>query len=211
MDSMEESSSENRGSVRRSLHPQLNLPPGMSRNTLCISTPGARAGGQMVSTPSPSRSQYSDRFIPSRSGSNLKGFALLDKSSPSPSAAGKSGDGREDGSAEAYSSLLRTELFGPNAGTLSPATPEKAAGYGCRDSKNSPMSPNRNIFRFKAGGGSNSRPESPYALSPVGTDGDLCGAVCSPPKVPRKIAKSPYKVCQMFSSLLSTLFSVFCY
>lgn len=151
----------------------------------------------MVTTPSPSRSQYSDRFIPSRSGSNLKGFALLDKSSPSPSAAGKSGDGREDGSAEAYSSLLRTELFGPNAGTLSPATPEKAAGYGCRDSKNSPMSPNRNIFRFKAGGGSNSRPESPYALSPVGTDGDLCGAVCSPPKVPRKIAKSPYKVTKL--------------
>jgi len=191
---MEESSPENRGTIRRSLHSQLNLPPGMSRNTLCISTAGTQPGDQMVSTPSPSRSQYSDRFIPSRSGSNLKGFALLDKSSPSPSAAGKSGDGLEDGSAEAYSSLLRTELFGPDAGTLCPATPEKVAGYGCRDSKNSPMSPNRNIFRFKAGGGSNSRPESPYALSPVGADGDLCAAVCSPPKVPRKIAKSPYKV-----------------
>ncbi|KAH9329521.1 hypothetical protein KI387_001629, partial [Taxus chinensis] len=178
----------------------LNLPPGMSRSTLSVNTRleadagtsnGAGNGtGTSSSTPSPSpsRNQYSDRFIPSRSGSNLAGFALLEKASPS----GGSSDGREEASG-AYSTLLRTELFGPEAaGPLSPATPEKMGMGMRRDSKNSPMSPNRNIFKFKSG--SNSRPESPYSLSPVGSDADLCGVVCSPPKAPRKIARSPFKV-----------------
>ncbi|GLJ45281.1 hypothetical protein SUGI_0953020 [Cryptomeria japonica] len=176
---MEESNAEKRSS--RSLH----LPPGMSRNALFINT--GEASGHMVSTPPHSRNYYSDRFIPSRSASNLTGFALLEKAGTTTAAAGVA----EDASG-AYSTLLRAELFGPEvAGSFSPATPEKMG----RDSKNCcPISPNRNIFKFMSGAGSSSRPESPYSLSPVGSDGDLCGVVSSPPKAPRKIARSPYKV-----------------
>uniref|UniRef100_A0A0C9RQJ4 TSA: Wollemia nobilis Ref_Wollemi_Transcript_1927_2333 transcribed RNA sequence n=1 Tax=Wollemia nobilis TaxID=56998 RepID=A0A0C9RQJ4_9CONI len=218
MDAMEELTTENRNSRRSQSQSLLNLPAGMTRSALCVNTGGVagpEAGGHMFSTqspspspslsPSPSRGnqQYSDRFIPSRSGSNLTGFALVDKSSPSTSAGGtgsastsgnssSGGDGREDLSG-AYSTLLRTELFGPEAaGPLSPATPDK---FMAMASRNSPiMSPNRNMLRFKAAAASTSRPESPYSLSPVGPDGDMCGAVSSPPKAPRKIARSPYKV-----------------
>ncbi|KAF8086803.1 hypothetical protein N665_0612s0023 [Sinapis alba] len=73
-------------------------------------------------SPSPSRSIYSDRFIPSRSGSN---FALFDLVSPSPS--------KEDG-AGSYATLLRAAMFGPE-------TPEKQDITG--------FSSSRNIFRFK--------------------------------------------------------------
>ncbi|CAG7887346.1 unnamed protein product [Brassica rapa] len=73
-------------------------------------------------SPSPSRSIYSDRFIPSRSGSN---FALFDLASPSPS--------KEDG-AGSYATLLRAAMFGPE-------TPEKRDITG--------FSTSRNIFRFK--------------------------------------------------------------
>lgn len=73
-------------------------------------------------SPSPSRSIYSDRFIPSRSGSN---FALFDLVSPSPS--------KEDG-AGSYATLLRAAMFGPE-------TPEKRDITG--------FSTSRNIFRFK--------------------------------------------------------------
>ncbi|MBA0877558.1 hypothetical protein Goshw_029242 [Gossypium schwendimanii] len=68
---------------------------------------------------SPSRTIYSDRFIPSRSGSN---FALFDISN-SPT----SDQGKEDRSI-AYQSLLRSTLFGPDT----PGTPVS-----------------RNIFRYK--------------------------------------------------------------
>lgn len=74
-------------------------------------------------SPSPSRSIYSDRFIPSRSGSN---FALFDLVSPSPSS-------KEDG-AGSYATLLRAAMFGPE-------TPEKRDITG--------FSTSRNIFRFK--------------------------------------------------------------
>ncbi|CAH8315365.1 unnamed protein product [Eruca vesicaria subsp. sativa] len=73
-------------------------------------------------SPSPSRSIYSDRFIPSRSGSN---FALFDLA-PSPS--------KEDGGAGSYATLLRAAMFGPE-------TPEKRDITG--------FSTSRNIFRFK--------------------------------------------------------------
>ncbi|KAG2239712.1 hypothetical protein Bca52824_091409 [Brassica carinata] len=71
-------------------------------------------------SPSPSRSIYSDRFIPSRSGSNYALFDLVR-------------DGREDG-AGSYATLLREAMFGPE-------TPEKRDITG--------FSTSRNIFRFK--------------------------------------------------------------
>lgn len=176
----------------------LNLPIGMSRDALHLDTiarrswqgSGSPMKGMVASTSSPTRTSYSDRFIPSRSSSNLTGFALLDRS-PSGANIAQSNDNREDGGA-AYSMLLRSELFGQEAN--SPATPEKSMGIGSRDPMRSPISPtNRNLFRFKSEykPNTNARPESPYALSPAGID---VMPTMSPRKAPRKIARSPYKV-----------------
>ncbi|GMI71713.1 cell cycle switch protein 52 A1, FIZZY-related 2 [Hibiscus trionum] len=113
---------------------------------------------------SPSRTIYSDRFIPSRSGSN---FALFDISNSPTSAQGK-----EDGSGT-YNSLLRAALFGPD-------TPDK-------DSSEVPAC--RNIFRYKT---ETKRPT--HSLSPFGLDESVPGISHSPVKAPRKVPKSPYKV-----------------
>lgn len=107
---------------------------------------------------SPSRSIYSDRFIPSRSGSN---FALFDLS-PSPSK-----DGKEDG-AGSYATLLRAAMFGPE-------TPEKRDITG--------FSSSRNIFRFKT-----ETHRSLNSFSPFGVDdspGVCHSPVKAPRKVPR--------------------------
>ncbi|CAM6105772.1 unnamed protein product [Calypogeia fissa] len=200
-----EEGTENRGHPPSGGRAALNLPAGMSLDSLRLETRMSRLGpgspmkqslaNSSLPAPSPTRTSYSDRFIPSRSSSNLTNFSLLDRS-PSGANSAHTNDNREDGAA-AYSQLLRTELFGPEAGSLSPATPEKALSLSSRDPTRSPMSPTRNLFRFKTDhrtGGLSSRPESPYSLSPVGVDGALTGVVTSPRKAPRKIARSPYKV-----------------
>eukprot|EP00249_Psilotum_nudum_P013441 c24334_g1_i6 orf=1152-2321(-) len=172
------------GATRVSINSSDSLSPGCS--------PFMQLGS---GTPSPTRTAYSDRFIPSRSGSNLNGFALLD-TSPSGANAARCNDGRDDGAA-AYSVLLRTELFGSEAGQLSPTTPETCTVFSSRDLKNTPISPSKNIFRFKSdlrGHPSNSKVESPYSLSPIGADRELRGIVTAPRKCPRKIARSPYKI-----------------
>ncbi|XP_076940749.1 B-type cell cycle switch protein ccs52A-like [Bidens hawaiensis] len=121
--------------------------------------------------PSPSRTIYSDRFIPCRSSSN---FALFDISTPPPSAGGEDGVGS---SSAAYTALLRTALFGSDLGFAgSPVTPDR-------------KSVNRNIFRFK----SETR-LSCHSLCPVGFDDQLIGVVHAPVKAPRKVAKAPYKI-----------------
>lgn len=184
---------------------RLNLPEGVSLrldttplSPLKYQQQGKSGLGPRNSegSPSPSRTSYSDRFIPSRSGSNLSSFALQERS-PSSSAFANHGDTsgvREDGTA-AYSILLRTELFGAETGPLSPSTPEKGMGFGSKELiKGSPLSPSKNMFRFKTSAGSAPKPESPYSLSPVGVDGALSGIVTSPRKAPRKIPRSPYKV-----------------
>ncbi|XP_068649930.1 B-type cell cycle switch protein ccs52A-like [Aristolochia californica] len=158
---------------------QLNLPPSLSRTELSLETPSPsfryHHPDRLASTPSPSRTIYSDRFIPCRSSSNFALFYI----SPS-SAASSSSDPREEGSST-YSTLLKTVLFGPN-------TPEKSPGD--RDSPSSSGStPSRNIFRFKK-----EIRRSPYAFSPVGFDGALPVVIPSPPKTPRKVPRSPYKV-----------------
>ncbi|KAK4558061.1 hypothetical protein RGQ29_007713 [Quercus rubra] len=120
----------------------------------------------------PSRTIYSDRFIPSRSGSN---FALFDLVSPK---ASSTAEGREDTSS-AYATLLRAALFGPetSGGVAFPATPDKRS------------TPSRNIFRYK----SETR-RSMHSLLPFGFDEAVQGVNHGPVKAPRKVPRSPYKV-----------------
>ncbi|XP_009626491.1 B-type cell cycle switch protein ccs52A [Nicotiana tabacum] len=131
--------------------------------------------------PSPSRTIYSDRFIPSRSSSN---FALFDLPLSSPNS------NSTDDSSKAYTSLLRNALFGPDSGpVLPPVTPEKNIGLNGRNLQS--IRPNRNIFRYK----SETR-QSLHTLSPFGLDDQLLPGVSgpSPVKAPRKVPRSPYKV-----------------
>lgn len=117
---------------------------------------------------SPSRTIYSDRFIPSRSASK---FALFDINTPT--------EGRDD-SSSAYTTLLRTALFGPDV--AGPVTPEKT------DSPSMTL-PNRNIFRYKT-----ETRQSMHSLSPFMDDDFVPGVNHSPVKAPRKVPRSPYKV-----------------
>lgn len=173
---------------------QLNLPSTMSRTSLALETlTPSRQIDRMINSnhsQSPSRTIYSDRFIPSRSGSN---FALFDISPPANSQA----DGREDHSS-AYAALLRTALFGPEAGVASPATPEK------RSFALSP--PSRNIFRYKT-----ETRRSMHSLSPFGFDDSVPGVNHSPVKAPRKVPRSPYKVnLRLISTCCSKIFGFDC-
>ncbi|XP_057977188.1 B-type cell cycle switch protein ccs52A-like isoform X2 [Malania oleifera] len=128
--------------------------------------------------PSRSRTIYSDRFIPCRSSSNFALFNISPASTPQ-------GDGRED-SPSAYTTLLRTALFGPDSGVV-PATPEKLVGA---DGRSLPVnSPSPNIFRYKI-----ETRQSMHSLSPFGFDEDLPGVSPSPAKAPRKVPRSPFKV-----------------
>ncbi|XP_020600246.1 protein FIZZY-RELATED 2-like [Phalaenopsis equestris] len=133
------------------------------------------------SSPSPSpRVIYSDRFIPSRLGSN---FHLFNVDSP-PMTGGK-----EEGSG-AYAAILRTVLFGPDHGIVPPETPDRSwsgrVGYSSSPSSVS-SSPSKNIFRFKA--------EVPrYSISPMGVDDLLPGVSPTQPMAARKVSRSPSKV-----------------
>ncbi|XP_058099308.1 protein FIZZY-RELATED 3 [Magnolia sinica] len=144
---------------------RLNLPAGMSETALHLDT---FSTSFPKTSPSPSKTTYSDRFIPCRSSSRLQCFALLEKSSPA-----------KEGGNEAYARLLKSELFGVDSVPGSPA------------GQASPMSPNKNIFRFKT---DHSAPSSPYSQSISGHDGNMSGEVSTPPKAPRKVPKTPHKV-----------------
>ncbi|CAK9135927.1 unnamed protein product [Ilex paraguariensis] len=126
--------------------------------------------------PSPSRAIYSDRFIPSRSGSN---FALFDLSPTTNSSSEESNN--------AYTTLLKTALFGPDSVVGPPGTPDKAVGLNGKNLHLSP--PTRNIFRYKT-----ETRQSLQSLSPFGFDDQLPGVSHSPVKTPRKVPRSPYKV-----------------
>ncbi|XP_073101752.1 B-type cell cycle switch protein ccs52A isoform X2 [Elaeis guineensis] len=170
-------------------HSKPQTPSSAPRHSVLLETPP-----RALSVSSSYRTIYSDRFIPSRTGSN---FALFDLSSPPPPNPGppsSGGGSREDGSG-AYSALLRTVLFGPDHCVAPPATPDHSSPREGRSSSSSssPSSssstfstPSRNIFRFKA--------EVPrYSLSD-GFEDALPGVVPSPPKTLRKVPRSPYKV-----------------
>lgn len=137
--------------------------------------------------PSPSRTIYSDRFIPCRSSSNFALFDISPPPPPPPSSETTRGDETSSSSA-AYTALLRTALFGSDLGfgVVQPGTPDKKSLLG----NNSPV--NRNIFRFK----SETR-QSLHSLVPLGFDDDhhSPGVIShSPVKAPRKVSRSPYKV-----------------
>lgn len=128
--------------------------------------------------PSPNRTIYGDRFIPSRSSSNFGLFGLSPTPSASPSAS-TSAEGKEEG-ASTYATLLREALFGP-------LTPEKHGG----GTSVLVDPPSRNIFRYKT-----ETRRSMNSLTPFGHGDDdaLPGVSNSPAKTPRKIPRSPYKV-----------------
>lgn len=89
------------------------------------------------------------------------------------------------GGNEAYSRLLKTELFGTDFGSFdSPAGGFKGG---------SPMSPSKNMLRFKTEQHS-SGPNSPFSPSILGQDNGISGEVSTPPKPPRKVPKTPHKV-----------------
>ncbi|XP_027160828.1 protein FIZZY-RELATED 3 [Coffea eugenioides] len=140
-----------------------NLPSPMTMSPRTISN---------LSSPSSKSTSCSDRFIPCRSSSRLHTFGLIEKASPV-----KDGGG---GGNEAYSRLLKSELFGTDFGCFS-----SPAGKG------SPLSPNKNMLRFKT---EVSGPNSPYSPSVLGQDSGLSAEVSTPPKPPRKVPKTPHKV-----------------
>ncbi|KAK3434469.1 protein FIZZY-RELATED 2 [Eucalyptus grandis] len=174
---------------------QLNLPPTMPRDALALEapTPPSDHVSRMINSAhsqSPSRAIYSDRFIPSRSGSNFAFFGI--RSSPSPqsascccssssssssasspaAAAAAASESKEEASSSTYNALLRAALFGPD-------TPDR---------KESPVV-GRNIFRYKT-----ETKRSLHALSPFGFE-DAGNVVSqSPVKAARKVPRSPYKV-----------------
>ena len=120
----------------------------------------------------PSRMIYSNRFIPSRSGSN---FALYDLVLPK---SRSTAEGQEDTSS-AYATLLRAALFGPKTsdGVAFLAMPDKRS------------TPSQNIFQYK----SETR-RSMHSLLPFGFDEAVQGVNHSPIKAPWKVPQSPYKV-----------------
>ncbi|GAB4827479.1 Protein FIZZY-RELATED 3 [Ancistrocladus abbreviatus] len=174
----------------------INLPSGMSATSLRLDTQSPnsflsisnRASPRSISNLSsssswsPSKSTCSDRFIPCRSSSRLHTFGLIDKPSPS-----KEGAGGGGGAHEAYTRLLRQELFGPDFGCSSPA------GAGAGGGQGSPMvSPNKNMLRFKV---EHSAPSSPFSPSTLGRDYcEFSSEGSAKPKLPRKVPKTPHKV-----------------
>ncbi|RWW66119.1 hypothetical protein BHE74_00026567 [Ensete ventricosum] len=145
---------------------RLNLPAGMESSLRLDSIPAAHFPA-IPKTPSPSKTTYGDRFIPCRSSSRLQNFALAEKPSPT-----------KEGGNDAYSRLLRAELFGHDPAPYSPGA------------QGSPISPSKNLFRFKT---VHSAPSSPFSVTSVAAY-DTALEVSTPPKVPRKIAKTPHKV-----------------
>ncbi|MCD7457844.1 Protein FIZZY-RELATED 2 [Datura stramonium] len=127
-------------------------------------TGSPRTISNLSSSPSSKSATCSDRFIPCRSSSRLHTFGLVEKASP---VKGGGGGGNND----AYSRLLKSELFGTDFGCFSSP---------CRFSKGgSPMSPSKNMLRFKT---ENSGPNSPYSPSVLGhTDTSLSNGVLDAP------------------------------
>ncbi|KAJ0264821.1 Protein FIZZY-RELATED 2 [Hirschfeldia incana] len=147
-------------------HQLINLPPSMNRPTVSLETQRINRLIDSNRYHSPSKPIYSDRFIPSRSGSNFDLFGL----EPSP--------GKEDGPGS-YAGMLKTVMFGPD-------TPEK------RDVVTG-FSPSRNMLRYKT---ETQRPVNSYSPfgGSGGDDEASPGVSRRPVKKTRSIVKSAYKV-----------------
>jgi cell division cycle 20-like protein 1, cofactor of APC complex len=157
-----------------------------------------------ASAPAPaSRTVYSDRFIPSRAGSNLALFDLGPSPSPAAAAASSSssheaGPAASSGSAPAaaspYCALLRAALFGPD-------TPDRVASSAaaCSSSSSSPgLSPvgtpaTGNIFRFKTEVRRNAK-RALFSGGEEEEDALFPGIFTTRGAGPRKVPRSPYKV-----------------
>ncbi|XP_027335601.1 protein FIZZY-RELATED 3 isoform X1 [Abrus precatorius] len=151
----------------------LNLPAGMSGTSLRLDTfSSLRSISNLSSSPSSKPSTCSDRFIPCRSSSRLHTFGLIEKPSPV-----------KEGSNEAYSRLLKSELFGSDFVSPSPSSPAGAPP--------SPISPSKNMLRFKT---DHSAPSSPFSPSILGQQSTFSSESSTPPKPPRKVPKTPHKV-----------------
>ncbi|KAK7305740.1 hypothetical protein VNO77_43650 [Canavalia gladiata] len=155
----------------------LNLPAGMSGSSLRLDTFSSLRSISNLSSPS----NCSDRFIPCRSSSRLHTFGLVEKPSP-----------LKEGSNDAYSRLLKSELFGsdfasPSSLSSSPAGPGTGAAVGAL----SPISPSKNMLRFKT---QHSGPSSPFSPSILGQQSPFSSDSSTPPKPPRKVPKTPHKV-----------------
>ncbi|KAK6145377.1 hypothetical protein DH2020_022197 [Rehmannia glutinosa] len=175
----------------------INLPASMSETSLRLETfsspsiklssplksmsPRTISNLSASSSPSKSASACSDRFIPCRSSSRLHTFGLIEKASP----VKEGGGGGGGGGSEAYSRLLKSELFGTDFGF----SDFSAGGY----KGGSPMSPSKNMLRFKTEQHS-SGPNLPFSPSILGQDSGLSSEVSTPPKPPRKVPKTPHKV-----------------
>ncbi|MED6158280.1 Protein FIZZY-RELATED 3 [Stylosanthes scabra] len=157
--------------------PGLNLPVAMSGASLRLDTfslsllPRSISNLSSSSPSSSKSSSCSDRFIPCRSTSRLHAFGLTDKPSPS-----------KEGGNDAYSRLLKSELFGSDFVSSSP----------CSSSPAGQSSPTKNILRFRTdhSGG----PSSPYSPSILGQDHGFSNETSTPPKPPRKVPKTPHKI-----------------
>ncbi|KAJ0260903.1 Protein FIZZY-RELATED 3 [Hirschfeldia incana] len=162
----------------------LNLPAGMNQTSLRLETFSSSFRG--ISTlSSPSKSTCSDRFIPCRSSSRLHAFDLQDKEPTTTTTPVK------EGGNEAYSRLLKSELFGSDFVSPSLLSPAGSGGGGGASSPMSPCTPN--MLRFKTDR-SNSSPCSPFSPSILGNDNGLSSDSSPPPKPPRKVPKTPHKV-----------------
>eukprot|EP00276_Gloeochaete_wittrockiana_P010950 CAMPEP_0184656362 /NCGR_PEP_ID=MMETSP0308-20130426/16447_1 /TAXON_ID=38269 /ORGANISM="Gloeochaete witrockiana, Strain SAG 46.84" /LENGTH=462 /DNA_ID=CAMNT_0027093457 /DNA_START=94 /DNA_END=1479 /DNA_ORIENTATION=- len=147
----------------------------------------------------PQKEKYGDRFIPSRSGSNLEAiFPLLDLN-PSISSSPVESGSKEDVLAT-YGILLKSELLGLEC---SPSPHERFASgeryENSSDTSNSesgtPGKAVRNLFRFQTP----ATPPKPlgssaFSLSPVGNISDPSLFHSSAKKPTRRISKVPYKV-----------------
>ncbi|RDY13491.1 Protein FIZZY-RELATED 3, partial [Mucuna pruriens] len=163
----------------------LKLPAGMSGSSLRLDTLGATSFGSIsnmssspsslrsisnLTSPSKANSSCSDRFIPCRSSSRLHTFGLIEKSSPV-----------KEGGNEAYSRLLKSELFGSDF--VSPCVSSPAGA------PPSPLSPSKNMLRFKT---DHSAPSSPYSPSILAHHTSFSNdSSTPPPKPPRKVLDAP--------------------
>ena len=161
-------------------------------------------------------SVYSDRFIPSRSGSNVStGYSLLEATGTAPhdAAAQAAADARNDVNKEAfttYSMLLKSELLGMDftpsrnaerangtvyraGGSAGDRGRTLSGGGGGRGDQGGGAKPARNLFRFKAPRQHHvDDAKRGYSLSPLGSASERL--LSSPRKAKRKIAKVPFKV-----------------
>ncbi len=174
---------------------------------LLLGSGGIGGSNQLLLSNSPNKkprekSVYSDRFIPSRSGTHLEaGFTLLgdDKvkgpkdesngdaaSSSKNNQQGSSNNGESRGeNFNSYSMLLRSELLGFESPSRTP--PSGSAVY----SKKSDQSKERNLFRFKAPRQTALDLKKSFSMSPIGP---TSVGLSSPRKIKRKMAKVPFKV-----------------